>query len=73
MVVLMVGILLGVGGYIAADRSREQGAEVKIPETTQTSAEVSLKDIHYVETKDDRKEWELTAKSAEQSPGEDVQ
>jgi len=65
MLVLMAGILLGVGGYIAADRSRNQGLEVNIPQATETAADLSLKDIRYIETKGDRKEWELTAKSAD--------
>jgi len=71
MIVLMVGILLGVGGYIAADRSRAP-EEVRNVETTETSADLSLKDIRYVETKGDRKEWELTATRAEHYLKEEV-
>jgi LPS export ABC transporter protein LptC len=57
-------ILAAVSGYVVVDAHR--GDEGAIPPVgRKTDADVCLEEVHYVETKGDRKEWELTATCAQ--------
>jgi len=49
----------------------QRGDEEIIP-TADTKADLSLNEIHYVETKGEKKEWELRAKSAHHFLKEDL-
>jgi LPS export ABC transporter protein LptC len=62
-------ILLAVGGFLLMNMQR--GDEEIIP-TADTKADLSLHEIHYVETKGEKKEWELRAKSAHHFLKEDL-
>ena len=59
-------ILVAVGGYLLFEGSSDEEDEI-IQEMEQAAetADLTLEEIHYVETKGDKKEWELRAKSGQ--------
>jgi LPS export ABC transporter protein LptC len=66
ILICMGAILVAVGGYLLFDEGGDEEDEI-IQEMKQTAetADLSLEEIHYVETKGDKKEWELRAKSGQ--------
>jgi LPS export ABC transporter protein LptC len=73
IILISMGVILFiVGGYLLF--GGHGGDEEIIPEVTKqanTGADVTLEDIHYVETKRKTKEWELWAKSGQHYIQED--
>ncbi|UCC66162.1 MAG: LPS export ABC transporter periplasmic protein LptC [Deltaproteobacteria bacterium] len=62
IILILMGLILSVaGGYLLIGR---QGSEEEILPTTEAKADLFLEEVHYVETKGEKKEWELRAKSA---------
>ena len=59
-------IIVAIGGYLLFGGGGDEADEI-IQEIKQAaeSADLSLEEIHYVETKGDKKEWELRAKSGQ--------
>jgi len=71
MLLLMGLILSTVGGYLLLHM--RQAEQSTVPELeTNTDADLCLKEIHYVETKGNGKEWELRAKCAEHFLRDDI-
>ena len=66
MLICMGVILVAVGGYLLFEGSSDEEDEI-IQEMEQAAetADLTLEEIHYVETKGDKKEWELRAKSGQ--------
>jgi LPS export ABC transporter protein LptC len=65
ILICMAVILTAVGGYLLFGNADDE--EEGIPKAKQTSetADLTLEEIHYVETKGEKKAWELTAKSGQ--------
>jgi lipopolysaccharide export system protein LptC len=67
IILICMGVVLSiVGGYLLFGGPGEE--EEIIPEVKKdanTAADLTLEDIHYVETKGKKKEWELRAKSGQ--------
>jgi LPS export ABC transporter protein LptC len=66
ILICMGVIIVAVGGYLLFGGSGDEDEEI-IQEMKQAAetADLSLEEIHYVETKGDKKEWELRAKSGQ--------
>ena len=66
ILICMGVILVAVVGYLLFDEGGDEDNEI-IQEMQQAaeSADLSLEEIHYVETKGDKKAWELRAKSGQ--------
>ena len=66
ILICMGVILVALGGYLLFGGGGDEEDEI-IQEMEQAAetADLSLEEIHYVETKGDKKEWELTAKSGQ--------
>ncbi len=64
IITFMVLVLSAVGGYLLMGRQDDEGDPITTVEA-KTDADLSLEEIHYVETKGERTEWELWAKSAQ--------
>jgi len=61
IILIFMGLVLSaVGGYLFIGR---QGGEESIIPKKETKADLSLEEVHYVETRGEKKEWELRAKS----------
>ncbi len=73
IILIFMGLVLStVGGYLLS--SRQGGEEeiiTKMEMEAETKSDLSLEEIHYVETKGGKKEWELRARSAQHSLKED--
>lgn len=69
LILLCIGVLLAIlGGYIlfgAGEQEEVMPDAKEIKTETARGADLTLEDIHYVETKGKRKEWELRAKQGE--------
>jgi LPS export ABC transporter protein LptC len=67
IILISMGVVISiVGGYLLL--GGHGGEEEIIPEVKKdanTGADLTLEDIHYVETKGKKKEWELKAKSGQ--------
>ncbi len=67
IILICMGVVLSaLGGYLLLGGGDDD--ELIIPEVKEAvdkSADLSMEDIHYVETKGERKEWELRAKSGQ--------
>jgi LPS export ABC transporter protein LptC len=72
ILICMGVVLVAVGGYLLFGGGGNEADEV-IQEMEQDAktADLSLEEIHYVETKGDKKEWELMAKSGQHFRQED--
>jgi LPS export ABC transporter protein LptC len=59
-------VIVAIGGYLIFGGGHDEADEI-IQEVEQAAetADLSLEEIHYVETKGDKKEWELRAKSGQ--------
>ena len=66
ILICMGVILVAVGGYLLFGGGGDEEDEI-IQEMKQAAetADLTLEEIHYVETKGDKKEWELRAKSGQ--------
>jgi len=67
LILICMGVVLViVGGYLLFGGGGDEEDEI-IQEREQAAetADLSLEEIHYVETKGDKKEWELRAKSGQ--------
>ena len=66
ILICMGFVVLAVGGYLLFGGDGDEAEEI-IPEVAQAAetADLTLEEIHYVETKGDKKEWELRAKSGQ--------
>lgn len=66
ILICMGVVLVAVGGYLFFGGGGDEGDEI-IQEMDQAAetADLSLEEIHYIETKGDKKEWELWAKSGQ--------
>ena len=62
-ILVLMGLVLSAVGFYVATGSKT-GTEEVIPKMD-TAADLSLEKIHYVETKGEKKEWELRARSAD--------
>ncbi|MEJ2067350.1 MAG: hypothetical protein P8Y09_05255, partial [Deltaproteobacteria bacterium] len=72
ILICMGAVLVAVGGYLLFGGGDDEGDEViKEMEQAGETADLSLEEIHYVETKGDKKEWELRAKSGQHFRQED--
>ena len=72
ILICMGVVLVAVGGYLLFGGEGDEGDEViKEAEKAGETADLSLEEIHYVETKGDKKEWELRAKSGQHFRQED--
>jgi LPS export ABC transporter protein LptC len=66
ILICMGVVLVAVGGYLIFGGHGDEADEI-IQEMEQAAetADLTLEEIHYVETKGDKKEWELRAKSGQ--------
>ena len=67
LILIFMGVIISaVGGYLLFEGGSHEEAEI-IQEVgyADETADLALEEIHYVETKGDKKEWELRAKSAQ--------
>lgn len=66
LLICMGVVLVAIGGYLLFGGGGDEADEI-IQEMEQVAetADLSLEEIHYVETKGDKKEWELRAKSGQ--------
>jgi LPS export ABC transporter protein LptC len=66
ILICMGVVLVAVGGYLLWGGGGDEEDEI-IQEMKQVAetADLTLEEIHYVETKGDKKEWELRAKSGQ--------
>jgi LPS export ABC transporter protein LptC len=68
IILISMGIvLMAVGGYLLFGGGGDEEEDEIIQEMEQAAetADLSLEEIHYVETKGDKREWELRAKSGQ--------
>jgi LPS export ABC transporter protein LptC len=67
IILICMGVILSaMGGYLLFEGEHDD--ELIIPEVKEAAdetADLSMEDIHYVETKGEKKEWELRAKSGQ--------
>jgi len=69
-ILIFMGLIIStIGGYLLIHR---QGSQQKLIPKIETKADISLEEIHYVETKGKKKEWELKAKVAQHFIHEDL-
>lgn len=66
ILICMGVVIMAIGGYLLFSGGGDEGDEI-IQEMEQAAetADLSLEEIHYVETKGDKKAWELRAKSGQ--------
>jgi LPS export ABC transporter protein LptC len=66
ILICMGVVLVAVGGYLLFGGGGDEEDEI-IQEMKQAAetADLTLEEVHYVETKGDKKEWELRAKSGQ--------
>lgn len=66
ILICMGFVVLAVGGYLLfGGGGDEEGEVIQEMEQANQTADLALEDIHYVETKGKKKEWELRAKSGQ--------
>jgi len=67
LILICMGLVLSaVGGYLLfGGDGNEEGKIIQEMEQAAETADLTLEEIHYVETKGDKKEWELRAKSGQ--------
>jgi LPS export ABC transporter protein LptC len=67
LILICMGLVLSaVGGYLLFEGSDDKEDEIiREVECADETADLTLEEIHYVETKGDKKEWELRAKSGQ--------
>jgi LPS export ABC transporter protein LptC len=67
IILIGIGVVLSVlGGYVLfGGHGDDEEITPEVKKDANTSADLTLEDIHYVETKGKRKEWELKAKSGQ--------
>lgn len=72
ILICMGAILAAVGGYLLFEGSGDEEDEtIREVGYADETADLTLEEIHYVETKGDKKEWELRAKSGQHFRQED--
>jgi lipopolysaccharide export system protein LptC len=67
LILISMGVVLSViGGYLLfGGHGDDEEIIPEVKKDANTAADLSLEDIHYVETKGKKKEWELKAKSGQ--------
>jgi LPS export ABC transporter protein LptC len=67
IILISMGVVLSVlGGYLLfGGHGEEEEIIPEVKKDANTTADLTLDDIHYVETKGKKKEWELKAKSGQ--------
>jgi LPS export ABC transporter protein LptC len=67
IILISMGVVLSiVGGYLLfGGHGDEEEITPEVKKYANTTADLTLEDIHYVETKGKKKEWELKAKSGQ--------
>ena len=67
IILISMGVVLSIiGGYLLfGGHGEEEEILPEVKKEANTGADVVLEDIHYVETKGKKKEWELRAKSGQ--------
>jgi LPS export ABC transporter protein LptC len=67
IILISMGVVLSiVGGYLFfGGHGDDEEIIPEVKKEASTSADLTLEDIHYVETKGKKKEWELKAKSGQ--------
>jgi LPS export ABC transporter protein LptC len=67
IILISMGVVLSiVSGYLLfGGRGDDEEITPEVKKDANTAADLTLEDIHYVETKGKRKEWELKAKSGQ--------
>jgi LPS export ABC transporter protein LptC len=73
IILICMGLILSaVGGYLLFEGSGDEEDQIiREVENADETADLTLEEIHYVETKGDKKEWELRAKSGQHFRQED--
>jgi LPS export ABC transporter protein LptC len=73
LILICMGLILSaVGGYLLFEGSGDEEDQIiREVENADETADLTLEEIHYVETKGDKKEWELRAKSGQHFRQED--
>ena len=67
VILISMGVVISiVGGYLLfGGHGEEEEIIPEVKKDANTAADLTLEDIHYVETKGKKKEWELRAKSGQ--------
>ena len=65
ILICMAVILAAVGGYLLFGEADDEGEVIPEMKQAAETADLTLEEIHYVETKGEKKAWELTAKSGQ--------
>ena len=67
VILISMGVVISiVGGYLLfGGHGEEEEILPEVKKDANTAADLTLEDIHYVETKGKKKEWELRAKSGQ--------